>query len=147
MIQNYFPRVTHPMVSSTFWAHYGMLFPMYAGKGKYYKWLTNKVEIYFPKIGLVACEWSNLNVSRSFTPCCPFAVDYGIIFAEKGNAACGTLTKRKFISKYVLHRLQMVQFGCPRFIHPMLSFTFLVHPGWPFPQHAGKGKCCLWLVN
>ena len=29
---------------------------------------------------------------------------------------------------------------------PMVSFTFGVHCGVPFSLHAGKGKCCMWLL-
>ena len=43
--------------------------------------------------------------------------------------------------------LQMVQFECVRVIHPLVSFSFRVSCGVPFSQHAGKGKCCIWLVN
>ena len=41
----------------------------------------------------------------------------------------------------------MVQFECPKVIHTMLLFTFGVHCGVTLSLHAGKGKCCLWLVN
>ena len=49
--------------------------------------------------------------------------------------------------KYGFLRLQMVQFECPRVIHPLVSVTFGVHCRLPFSLHAGKGKCCMWLVN
>ena len=41
----------------------------------------------------------------------------------------------------------MVQFECPRVIHPLVSLTFGVHCGLSFSLHAGKGKCCIWAVN
>ena len=41
----------------------------------------------------------------------------------------------------------MVQLECPKVTHPLVSLTFGVHCGVPFPLHAGKGKCCMWLVN
>ena len=40
----------------------------------------------------------------------------------------------------------MVQFECPGLIHHLVSFNFGVHCGVPLPLHAGKGKCCMWLV-
>ena len=43
--------------------------------------------------------------------------------------------------------LQMVQFDCPIVIQPLFPFTFEVHYGGPFSQHAGKGKCCIWLAE
>ena len=43
--------------------------------------------------------------------------------------------------------LQMVQFECTRVIHPLVSFTFGVHCGVPFSLNAGKGKCCMRLVD
>ena len=42
---------------------------------------------------------------------------------------------------------KMVQFECPRVTHPLVSFTFGAHCGVPFSLDAGKGKCCMWLVN
>ena len=30
---------------------------------------------------------------------------------------------------------------------PLTSFTFGAHYGVPFSLHAGKGKCCMWIVN
>ena len=44
-------------------------------------------------------------------------------------------------------RLQMIQFECPRIIHPFVSSTFGVHCGVPFSLYAGKEKCCMWLVK
>ena len=41
----------------------------------------------------------------------------------------------------------MVQFECPRVIHPLVSFTFGVHCRVSFSPDAGKGKYCMWLVN
>ena len=41
----------------------------------------------------------------------------------------------------------MVQFECPRVIHPLVSLTFGVHCGMPFSLYAVKGKCCMWPVN
>ena len=41
----------------------------------------------------------------------------------------------------------MVQFECPRVIHPLMPFTFGVHCGLPFSLDAGKGKYCMWLFN
>ena len=41
----------------------------------------------------------------------------------------------------------MVQFECPRVIHPLVSFTFGVYCGVSISQYAGKGKCCIWPVN
>ena len=38
----------------------------------------------------------------------------------------------------------MIQFECPRVIHPLVSFTFGVNSGLPFSLDAGKGKCCMW---
>ena len=32
--------------------------------------VVNKVEIYFAKIGIVDCDWSNLNVPVSYNPWC-----------------------------------------------------------------------------
>ena len=40
--------------------------------------------------------------------------------------------------------LQIVQFECPRFIHPLVSLIFWIHCGVPFSLYAGKGKCCMW---
>ena len=41
----------------------------------------------------------------------------------------------------------MVQFECPRVIHPFLSFTFGLHADVSISLNAGKGKCCMWPVN
>ena len=41
----------------------------------------------------------------------------------------------------------MGQFDCPRVIHPLVSLTFGVYCGVPFPLDAGKGKWCMWVVN
>ena len=38
---------------------------------------------------------------------------------------------------------QMVQFDCPRVIHPLVSSTCAVS----FSLYAGNRKCCMWLVN
>ena len=43
--------------------------------------------------------------------------------------------------KNIFCGLQVVQFECPRVIHPLLSFNFGVHCVVPFPVHAVKGKC------
>ena len=36
----------------------------------------------------------------------------------------------------------MVQFECPRALHPLLSFTSGVHYGVPILLHAGKENAC-----
>ena len=41
----------------------------------------------------------------------------------------------------------MVQFECPRVIHPLLLFTFGVIFWMSISQYAGKGRCCIWPVN
>ena len=41
----------------------------------------------------------------------------------------------------------MVQLVCPRVIFPLVSIIFGVHYGVLFFLHAGKGKCCMWLVK
>ena len=56
---------------------------------------------------------------------------------KSGNSFC----KNSFCG------LQMVQFECPRVIHPLLLVTSEVHYGVPFFLDAGKGKSCMWLVN
>ena len=43
--------------------------------------------------------------------------------------------------------MQMVQYECPRVIHPLVSFTFEVRFGVPFSLDAGKWNCCMWLVK
>ena len=74
---------------------------------------------------------------------CPFPC-----IAGKGNAAGGFVIKWNFIlQKYRFQGLQMVLFEWLSVIRPLVSFTFEVHCGVPFSLHAGKGKCCIWLVN
>ena len=47
------------------WSGAGLMpYPLHGGKGKCCIWLVNKVEIHFPKIGFVDCQWSNLNAPR-----------------------------------------------------------------------------------
>ena len=41
----------------------------------------------------------------------------------------------------------MIQFECPRVIHPSVPFTFGVYCGVSISQYAGNGKCCMWPVN
>ena len=41
----------------------------------------------------------------------------------------------------------MLRFECARVIHPLVSFTFEVNFGVPFSLHAGKRKCCIWLLK
>ena len=41
----------------------------------------------------------------------------------------------------------MVLFECPRVKYHLVSFIFGVHCRVPFSLHAGKWKCCMWLVN
>ena len=41
----------------------------------------------------------------------------------------------------------MVQFEWPGVIHLLISLTFEANCGVPFSLEAGKGKCCIWLVN
>ena len=53
MVQLECPRVIHPLLSFTFGFHYGVPFPLHAGKGKSCMWLGNKVEIHFPKMGFI----------------------------------------------------------------------------------------------
>ena len=65
---------------------------------------------------------------------------------EKENAACGLLTKWKFLLQNRFCRLQMIQFESPKVIHPLVSLTFGAHCGLPFSLFAGKEKWCTWLV-
>ena len=44
------------------------------------------------------------------------------------------------------HGLQMVQFECPRVIHPLVSFTFGVHCGVPFLYMQEKGNAACGLL-
>ena len=123
MVQFECPRVIHPLVSFTFGVHCGVPFSPDAGKGKCCIWLLNKVEIHFAKIGFVDCKWSNLNAPGSYTPC--------------SNLLC----------KIRFRWLLMVQFECPRVIHPLLSSTIGVCCTVPLSLHAGKGKCCMWPIK
>ena len=41
----------------------------------------------------------------------------------------------------------MVQFECPRVIYSLVLFTFGVIFWLSISQYAGKGKCCMWMVN
>ena len=41
----------------------------------------------------------------------------------------------------------MVHFECANVIHPLVSFTFVLHCGVSISLYAGKGKCCMWPVN
>ena len=61
------------------------------------------------------------------------------------HVACGKVEIR--FHKIWSYDLQMVQLECPRVIHPLVSLTFGVHCGVPFPLDAGKGKCCMWLLK
>ena len=89
------------------------------------------------KIGFVDCKWSNWNAQGSYTPWshslsrsfvnCPFHW-----MQEKGNAACGLKKSVNLFFKKRFHGLQMVQFECPRVIHPLVSFSSKVICGLPF---------------
>ena len=75
-----------------------------------------------------------------FTGGCPFS-----LHARKLHVAC-----QKSGNSYCKNRfrgLHMVQFECPRVINPLVLFTFGVQCGVPISLYAGKGKCCMWLVN
>ena len=103
------------------------------------------METYFSKIGFVDSKWSYLKeivqfkISRVIHPLQSFT--FGVPCGIHCWVSFGNL-----FFKNVLCGLQMVRFKIPRVMHPLQSFTFGVHCGVPFPLHAGKGKCCMWLV-
>ena len=114
------------------------------------------------KIGSVDQEWSNLNASGLYSPQChplvlwvdcglfPFS-GYPPLFSlralRKRKILHVAYKKWKFIWQEYVCGLQMVQFECPRAMHPLLRFPFGVHYGGAFSLLAGKGKCCTWLVK
>ena len=115
-------------------------------------WLINKVELHWAKIGIVDCKWSNLNAQRSYTPWChPFLGSYvgcPFLCAGKGKCCMWLVNKVEIhLTKIGFVEYKWSNLNAPRFIHPLVSSTFWVHYRVPFSLDAGKGKCCMWLVN
>ena len=142
----------HGHTPLTFEIHCAVSLSLHAGKGKFCMWLVNEVELHYAKIGFVDSRWSNLNAPWSYTPWshsllwstegCPFPC-----MQEKGNAASSLWKSGNLLLGNRFCGLQMVQLECPKVIHPLVSFTFIVNWGVPFSIHAGKGKCCIWILK
>ena len=67
------------------------------------------------------------------------------LHARKGKCCMWLVNKVDTYSacKNRFCRLQMVQFECPKVMHPLMSSPFGVHCGVPFSLHIGKGKSCI----
>ena len=128
MVQFKCPRVIHPLISFTFGVHCGLPFSLHAGKGTCCMWLVKKVENHFAKMGFVDSKWSNQNASGSQTHWCHSLFEsimesHFLCMQEKGNAASGLSISVILLFKNRFCGLQMVQFECPRVIHPLVSVT------------------------
>ena len=99
---------------------------------------------------MTACKWSHLN-AQGHTPLGVFwGPLWGALFSacREGKIVhvCGLLMKWKFIFKNRFRGLlssNLIALGA----YTTLSITFWVQCMVPFPLHAGKGKCYMWLGN